>query len=277
MVFLVINWETAIFLILTIAGIIATYHTYYSAKKREKEKEEKKFRENTTERVAKVEASLDLLTKLYPQLKSLEKLENSEKLQLSSEDIKKTVSDVLKTTNLTPEAIDTRIEEKLKKGLSKIDESTATITANILNEIDKRFKKPVASASDYLSLGNAEYSKKNYSKALELYEKAIELKPDYADAWSNKGVALGELNQYEEALNAFDKAIELKPDLILTPHYAIAWYNRACIYSLKREKEKALSDLKKAIELDISNKQKAKEDEDFKNLWDDPDFKKLVE
>ena len=42
-------------------------------------------------------------------------------------------------------------------------------------------------------------------------------------------------------------------------------------------KEKAMSDLEKAIELDKSRKEKAKKDEDFKNLWDDEDFKKLVE
>ncbi|MCJ7496854.1 MAG: tetratricopeptide repeat protein [candidate division Zixibacteria bacterium] len=294
MVFLEINWVTVIFLILAILGIIATYHTYYKGKKREKEKEEKKFKENIIERVAKVEASLEMLTKLYPQLKALEKLENSEKLQLSPEDIKKTVSDVLKTTNITPEAIDLRIEETLKKRLSKIDENIATFTTNILNEADKRFKAPVGDPSDYLSLGNVEFSKATYSKALELYEKAIELKPDFAEAWSNKGAALIKLNRHAEALQAFEKAIELKPDdaeawsnkgvaldnlnrhekalkahekaIELKPDDANAWFNRACLYSFKGEKEKALSDLKKAIELDISNKQQAKTDEDFKKL-----------
>jgi len=299
------NWGILLQALIAILTLIAMYHIYRKGICVEKEKEEKKFKENIIERVAKVEASLEMLTKLYPQLKSLEKLENFEKLQLSPEDIKKTVSEVLKTTNITPESIDTRIEEKLKKGLSKIDESTATITANILNEIDKRFKKPIASSSDYLLLGNVEYSKANYSKALELYEKAIELEPDDAVAWYNKGITLGELNRLEEELQAYEKAIELKPDythalvnkgvtlgelnrheealkahekaIELKPDLAQAWFNRACTYSLKGEKEKALSDLKKAIELDISNKQDAKKDEDFKNLWDDPDFKKLVE
>jgi len=337
--FLKSNWGILVPVAIAVIGIIAKYNIHNKRKKEEKEKEEKKFKESITERVAKVEASLEMLTKLYPQLKSLEKLEDFEKLQLSPEDIKKTVSEVLKTTNITPEAIEIRIEEKLKKGLSKIDESTATITANILNEIDKRFKRPVANALDYLLLGNVEYSKTNYSKAVELYEKAIELKPDDADAWTNKGVTLRKLNRHEEALKAHEKAIELKPDLAdawynkgvtlddlnryeealkaydkaielkpddadawtnkgvtlgklnryeetlkahekaieLKPDYASAWFNRACTYSLKGEKEKALPDLKKAIELDISNKQDAKEDEDFKNLWDDLDFKKLVE
>ena len=46
---------------------------------------------------------------------------------------------------------------------------------------------------------------------------------------------------------------------------------------MKGDMEKALSDLKRAIELDTSYKEKAKEDKDFEKLWDDEDFKKLVE
>ena len=109
-----------------------------------------------------------------------------------------------------------------------------------------------------------------YEEELEAYNKAIELKSDYFEAWSDKGVALGDLGRYEEELEAYDKAIELKPD------YANAWFNRACVYARLGNKEKALSDLKKAIELDASNKEDAKKDKDFKNLRDDEDFKKLV-
>jgi Flp pilus assembly protein TadD len=31
------------------------------------------------------------------------------------------------------------------------------------------------------------------------YDKAIHLKPDYAESWSNKGVTLHELKRYDEA------------------------------------------------------------------------------
>jgi tetratricopeptide (TPR) repeat protein len=110
-----------------------------------------------------------------------------------------------------------------------------------------------------------------HEESLKAFEKVIELKPDDADAWNNKGAALDKLGRHEESLKAFEKAIELKPD------HAGAWYNHACGYSMKGDKEKALSDLKKAIELDISHKEEAKEDKDFEKLWDDEDFKKLVE
>jgi tetratricopeptide (TPR) repeat protein len=89
-------------------------------------------------------------------------------------------------------------------------------------------------------------------------------------AWINRGAALGNLGEYKEAVNSFDKAIELKPEA------ALAWYNKACAYS-KGDKEKSLENLRKTIELDPKYKAGAKKDEAFKGIWDDEDFKKIVE
>ena len=40
----------------------------------------------------------------------------------------------------------------------------------------------------------------------------MSLKPNYAEAWSNKGNALYELKRYDNAITHFDKALSLKPD-----------------------------------------------------------------
>ncbi|NAS89394.1 hypothetical protein C4E24_06630 [ANME-1 cluster archaeon AG-394-G21] len=157
---------------------------------------------------------------------------------------------------------------------------------------------------DYLSRGNDFYQSNEYELALKAYDKVIELKPDYADAWHNRGFILGEFGRYEEALKAYDKAIELKSDddyawnnkgvvlgklgrheealkvidkaIELKPDYASAWYNKACTYSQSGDKENALKHLSKAIALDAKEKEEAKTDDDFKNLWDDEDFKRVV-
>ena len=126
-------------------------------------------------------------------------------------------------------------------------------------------------SEDYINMGRNFYFKEEYGSALKAYEKAIELEPDDALMWTNKALCLIKMDRYNEAIEASDKAIDLRTD------YAVAWFNRACAYSLMGNKEKALSDLEKAIELDKSYKEKAKKDEDFKNLWDDDKFKKLVE
>ena len=49
---------------------------------------------------------------------------------------------------------------------------------------------------------------------------AIRLKPDFAEAYNNRGVAKAALGQRAEAITDFDEAIHLKPD------FAEAYYNR---------------------------------------------------
>lgn len=49
-------------------------------------------------------------------------------------------------------------------------------------------------------------------EALAQFDAAVEVNPDYADAYNNRGVTLQELNRLEEAIASFDKSIELKPD-----------------------------------------------------------------
>ncbi|KJV52236.1 TPR repeat-containing protein 08 [Orientia tsutsugamushi] len=52
-----------------------------------------------------------------------------------------------------------------------------------------------------------------YQDAIKNYDIAIKYKPDSAEAYINKGVALNELGQYQEAIENFDIAIKYKPDL----------------------------------------------------------------
>ncbi len=146
-----------------------------------------------------------------------------------------------------------------------------SVATAAIKAFDKAIELKPGHADAWYNKGVALGKLNQYEEAIKAFDKAIELKPDRADAWSNKGIALGKPNQYEEAIKAFDKAIELKPD------QAYAWYNRAFhYYIIKGDKEKAFSDLKNAIELDISLKETAKKDKDFEKLSDDEVFKKLV-
>ncbi len=50
-----------------------------------------------------------------------------------------------------------------------------------------------------------------YIESINDFEKAIKLKPDYAEAWFCKALSLGFLNDIEGSLYAADKAIEINP------------------------------------------------------------------
>jgi predicted O-linked N-acetylglucosamine transferase (SPINDLY family) len=87
------------------------------------------------------------------------------------------------------------------------------------------------------------YELKRYDEALAHHDKALSLKPDYAEAWSNKGNALYELKRYDEALAHHDKALSLKPD------YAEAWSNKGNTLNELKRYDEAITHYDKALSL----------------------------
>ena len=82
-----------------------------------------------------------------------------------------------------------------------------------------------------------------FKEAELLLRKAIELKPDYAEAHLNLGNILQGLGNFKEAAISTQKAIELKPDFV------IAYLNLGNILKNLGQLEKAEICLRKAIEL----------------------------
>jgi hypothetical protein len=80
-------------------------------------------------------------------------------------------------------------------------------------------------------------------EAIDHYNMAISLKPDYADDYNNRGTAYNILGQPQCAIKDYNEAIRLKPD------YAEAYYNRGTIYSKQGQYKSAIEDFNKAISL----------------------------
>jgi len=64
-----------------------------------------------------------------------------------------------------------------------------------------------------------------YEEAVAVFDKAIEIDPEYAYAWSNKGNVLSDMGKYDEAIRAYDRAIEINPQ------DAVAWNNKGLALS----------------------------------------------
>jgi serine/threonine-protein kinase len=71
-----------------------------------------------------------------------------------------------------------------------------------------------ANLAAHFFLGGSLSAQEKYGEAAAAYRKAIDLKPDFAEAYSNLGRALDELRKYDDAAAALRKAIDLKPDLV---------------------------------------------------------------
>jgi Flp pilus assembly protein TadD len=61
--------------------------------------------------------------------------------------------------------------------------------------------------------GTVEYEKKHYSKAIGLYNKALDLRSDLPTVYSNLGYAYFEDKQFPHAMDSFQKALALDPTI----------------------------------------------------------------
>jgi tetratricopeptide (TPR) repeat protein len=142
------------------------------------------------------------------------------------------------------------------------------------------------SAEDYFRQGNNKFSLSDHKGAIEDYTKVIKLKPDYVNAYNNRGISRSNLNDHKGAIEDYTKAIKLKPDdadvynnrgisrknlsdhkgaiedytkaIELSSDNADAYYNRAVSRKALSENDKAIADYQKAA--DIYQKQGENQD-----------------
>ena len=115
-----------------------------------------------------------------------------------------------------------------------------------------------------------------YKEAFEKYKLATTYKQDDHDAYETWGVALVELAKtksnneaetlYKEALEKYKLAIKLGGKS----------YNLACLYAIRNQKAEALKYLEHTLARNEFTVDFVEQDEDWKNLRNDPDFQDLL-
>lgn len=131
------------------------------------------------------------------------------------------------------------------------------------------------------NLGNIFKEKGRIYEAVNQYQEAIRLNPDYAGAYYNRGIAYTKLGQYQLAIESYNEAIRRTPDNAFyynnrgsayyklgqyqhafddfclatrfKPDYADAYYNRGVAYSRSDQYQLAIEDFNKAIQLTPNN------------------------
>ena len=99
-------------------------------------------------------------------------------------------------------------------------------------------------AREYLLMGNECITQAHDARAaLANYDKALELYPDYTDAWIRKGITLFNNKEWFDAENCFNTAIRISPANFK------AFYNRGKLRLKTEETEGAIADLDKATSL----------------------------
>ena len=118
--------------------------------------------------------------------------------------------------------------------------------------------------------------KNDNEEAIKLFNEAIELNPNYSEAYYDRGLAYFDLGQKERTIQDYSKAIELVPDNFFY------YESRGECYQELKQYEKAIQDFSKAIELVPDNPRMYKRRSDcYQALGDEAkaqtDFKKAKE
>ena len=92
------------------------------------------------------------------------------------------------------------------------------------------------------------YRVKDYDKAIEQFNRAIELDPKLVDAYTNRGLAYSEKGDHARALADHNKALELEPGSIF------AYTSRGKALAGMGDHEKAMADHDAALEMDTDEK-----------------------
>ena len=113
----------------------------------------------------------------------------------------------------------------------------------IINNLKDQIQTSPGNASNYFNLGN-EYNKiNNKDLALEMYEKAVEIKKDFYECYNNIGAIYRDKKNYKKSFLNFQKSIKINPN------YTKALYNIAItLYELK-EYEKSLNFFKHVLRI----------------------------
>ncbi len=98
-------------------------------------------------------------------------------------------------------------------------------------------------AATYNSRGNAYFSKRKFYQAIEDYNRALKLSPNYTKAYYDRGRSYYVIKKYDLAIKDFNRFIRFNPK------HARAYFIRGSAFYRQRKRELAIEDYRKALQL----------------------------
>jgi tetratricopeptide (TPR) repeat protein len=180
---------------------------------------EEKFGDESCSLKVKIEADSDeiitSIVSLYKELRNINTLQNS----------RKEAAELLKEAR------------KLKYDISMSETERDVKIYEYINVIEK------LRAIQWFERGFAFDNANKYVEAIEAYNRAIEINPEFAEAFFDRGGIYQSLGSYQLALNDYDRSIELNPD------FAEAYDKRGGTYCDLGSYRRAIDDYTKVVEM----------------------------
>ena len=119
--------------------------------------------------------------------------------------------------------------QKISEGVKLLEQKDYISALNLYNEAIQI--NPNA-AEAYNGRSYVNWNLKNYNQSIEDATKAIQINPNYAEAYKNRGNSYYDLKNYNQAMTDFNKAIQIDPN------YAEAYNSRGVLHNkLKNYKQ----------------------------------------
>jgi tetratricopeptide (TPR) repeat protein len=105
-------------------------------------------------------------------------------------------------------------------------------------------KKPVKKDAEFwFNKGALLSTYGNHKAAVQYFQKAISMDPNFSKAYFSQGVSYGQLGQYPKAIAQINMALKMEPQ------NGMYYYGRGRVYLIWGDKAKAMEDFNKAAEL----------------------------
>ena len=112
--------------------------------------------------------------------------------------------------------------------------------ANLLGKVIKQHPK---FAPAYNNRGNAYRDMRQYSKAIQDYNRALSLNPKFAKAYNNRGNVYFDQKNYQMAIRDYNQSVAANPN------YKLAYMNRGLAYHQLKQNKLACKDFNKACQM----------------------------
>jgi tetratricopeptide (TPR) repeat protein len=117
-------------------------------------------------------------------------------------------------------------------GVEQVGGNDRTLASDVLNHFNS---------------GVAFYDQKEFSKAIQAYQKVIELEPAYVEAYNNLGIIYQEIGNFDKALEVYHKAIDINR------RYEKTFNNLGILYFLNERYEESIEAFQKALAINPYN------------------------
>jgi superkiller protein 3 len=168
-------------------------------------------------------------------------------MTVDPKEVSKRINEVLNDKQKTKE-----LEESRKRALAA-EEEAERLKKELAQEKNKnntalqqtyRQQADALSAEEYFTKAENAYNNEWYELAIEYYQKALSIDPNYAAPYNRMGIAYAELENHTQAISCYQKALSIDPN------FAAAYCNMGVAYNRLKNYTQAIKYYQKALSID---------------------------